>query len=286
MGSYYIHLASRRGMYKIHGGKISPLAKAKYQESASEVRKAVSKEGLQNVRIPTVAQNVIVMNWIVELLLCCAGVSSTTVIENMVVRPFSENAYSQIKSKIEQITESRVKCGRQGCDGFFAKNKDYCGKCGTCISSDILPRHNVTGAYEKGLNMVCYRLVEKSKSLFKEYSQYSKIDTISNWCVLQVKQRKGVFVDNLSVWRYAGVNLIDAFFALESMGLDTSEILRLKGDSWYNKSGKKKTCFRTVVFASCDGIEVAVDEAFIGQLQAEKIPFSYQPSAEFLGMLN
>lgn len=273
-------------MYKLHGGKMTPLAKATYRKSASEVRKAVSKEGLQNVRVPTVAQKVIVMNTIVELLLCCAGVSSTTVIENMVVRPFSENAFSQIKSKITQITEARVKCGRKGCDGFFAKNKDYCGKCNTCISSDILPRHNITGAYEKGLFMVTYRLVNKVKSTFKAYSQYSQIDTLSNWCVLQVKQRKGVYINNQSVWQYAGVSLYDMYTQLVSMGLDTSDVLRLKGDSWNTKGGKPKTGWRTVVFALCDGVEVCVDEAFISRLESEKIPFSYQPSAEFLGMLN
>lgn len=286
MSSYYIHLASRRGMSKLIGTKISPIAKAQYRKTASEVRKAVSNDGLQNVRIPTVAQNVIKMHWIVELLLCCAGVSSTTIIENFVVRPFSENAFSRIKSTVSQITENRVKCGTKACDGFFAKGEDYCRKCNTCISYEVLPRTNITGKYEKGLNMVCFRLVTKVKSTFEASNAYNKIDTETNWCVLQIKQRKGVFVDNMSVWRYAGVTLIDAFLALQSMGLDTSEILRLKGDSWRNKGGKKKTCFRTVVFASCDGIEVAVDEAFIGQLEAEKIPFSYQPSAEFLGMLN
>ena len=134
--------------------------------------------------------------------------------------------------------------------------------------------------------MVCYRLVSKSKSLFKAYSQYSQIDTYSNWCVVQIKQRKGVYINNQSVWQYSGVSLWDMYYQLKSMGLDTTEILRLKGDSWNTKGGKPKTGWRTVVFASCDGIEVAVDEAFIGQLQAEKIPFSYQPSAEFLGMLN
>ena len=265
---------------------MSQQAKASYRKSASEVRRAVSKEGLQNVRIPTVAQKVIQMNWIVELLLCSAGVSSTSIIENMVVRPFSENAFSQIKSKIVQITESRVKCGRQGCDGFFAKNKDYCGKCRTCISSDILPRHNVTGAYEKGLMMVTYRLVSKVKSTFKAYSQFNQIDTYSNWCVVQVKQRKGVFINNQSVWQYSGVSLYDMYYQLWNMGLDTSEVLRLKGDAWRTTGGKLKTGWRTVVFAICDGVEVCVDEAFIGRLEAEKIPFSYQPSAEFLGMLN
>ena len=265
---------------------MSPQAKAIYRKSAKEVRKAVSQEGLQNVRIPTVAQNVIAMNWIVELLLCCAGVSSTTVIENFVVRPFSENAFSQIKSKVAQITQDRVKCGRQGCDGFFAKGEDYCRKCGTGISSDIIPRHNITGKYEKGLFMVTYRLVSKSKSRFKAWSQYNQIDTLSNWCVLQVKQRKGVYINNQSAWQYSGVALIDIYLKLEQMGLCTKDVLRLKGDSWKTDGGKPKTGWRNVVFASCDGVEVAVDEAFISVLEAEKIPFSYQPSAEFLGMLN
>lgn len=268
------------------GVKMTATERQLYRPSASGVRKALSSEGIQNVRIPTVAQNVIKMNWIVEALLCAFGVSSTTIIENFVVRPFSENLISQIKSSVSQITENRVKCGSQVCDGFFAKNKDYCGKCHTSISCDVLPRNNITGKYEKGLMMVTYRLVPKVKSTFKAWSQWNKYDTCSNWCVVQVKQRKGVFINNESVWAYAGVTLLDAFHMLTSLDLDTSEILRLKGDSWFNDGGKKKTCFRTVVFATCGGVEVTVDEAYIPSLEAQKIPFRYQPSAEYLGGLN
>ena len=268
------------------GSKMTATERQVYRPSASGVRKALSNEGIQNVRIPTVAQNVITMNWIVEALLCAFGVSSTTIIENFVVRPFSENLISQIKSSVSQITENRVKCGSQLCDGFFAKNKDYCGKCNTTISSEVLPRNNITGKYEKGLMMVTYRLVPKVKSTFKAWSQWNKYDTCSNWCVVQVKQRKGVFINNESVWAYAGVTLLDAYMMLSNLGLDTSDILRLKGNSWYNDGGKKKTCFRTVVFATCGGVEVTVDEAYISSLEAEKIPFRYQPSAEYLGGLN
>ena len=268
------------------GVKMTATERQLYRPSASGVRKALSSEGIQNVRIPSVAQNVIKMNWIVEALLCAFGVSSTTIIENFVVRPFSENLISQIKSSVSQITENRVKCGSQVCDGFFAKNEDYCRKCNTTISSEVLPRNNITGKYEKGLMMVTFRLVPKVQSAFKAWSQWNKYDACSNWCVVQVKQRKGVFINNESVWQYAGVTLWDAYNMLTSLDLDTSDILRLKGDSWFNNSGKKKTCFRTVVFATCGGVEVAVDEAYISSLEADKIPYRYQPSAEYLGGLN
>ena len=268
------------------GVKMTATERQVYRPSASGVRKALSREGIQNVRIPSVAQNVIKMNWIVEALIFAFGVTSTTIIENFVVRPFSENLISQIKSSVAQITENRIKCGSQVCDGFFAKGKDFCGKCHTTISSEVLPRNNITAKYEKGLFMATFRLVHKVQSAFKACSQWTQYDTLSNWCVVQVKQRKGVFINNQSVWAYAGVTLCDAFDMLTSLDLDTSEILRLKGASWFNNSGKKKTCFRTVVFATCGGVEVCVDEAYISVLEAEKIPFRYQPSAEYLGGLN
>ena len=62
------------------GVKMTDEERLVYRPSAKGVRKALSNEGIQNVRIPSVAQNVIKMNPIVQALIFAFGVTSTTII--------------------------------------------------------------------------------------------------------------------------------------------------------------------------------------------------------------